>query len=195
MEGERRIGFFLREIHNQIKFVIHRSAPRCGQSPPTQLQAGILGYLYHHREEPVYQRDLEKEFKISRATATNTLQVMERDGFLVRKALDKDARLKRIQMTEEAYRRHAQVEERMEMVDRRMLRGMSHEEKDELYRLLGVLKKNLEEYAGELGCSGRCGPEQADCRPMACPPDAPQAPEGSGIREKDNHKKNEKQEG
>ena len=78
MERKQSIAFALRVIHNQIKSVIHKSFPRCDNAPQSQLQGGILGYLYHHMDEPVYQRDLEKEFRISRATATNTLQVMEK---------------------------------------------------------------------------------------------------------------------
>ena len=73
----------LRIIQNRIKMIIHNAVPRFEKGPRSQLQGGILGYLYHHRDGPVYQRDLEKEFRISRATATNTLQVMERDGLIV----------------------------------------------------------------------------------------------------------------
>ena len=149
MEKERKISFVLREIHNQIKLVIHKTAPVHEKAPKTQLQGGILGYLYHHQEQPVYQRDLEREFRISRATATNTLQVMEREGLIARKALDKDARLKRIQMTEEAFRGHMQVEAHMQMMDRLMLEGMSESEVAELYRLLGIMFANLERLAEE----------------------------------------------
>lgn len=121
--GEKRVAFMLREIQNQIKQIIHKSLPRFEKGPRSQLQGGVLGYLFHHRDGPVYQRDLEKEFRVSRATATNTLQVMEREGLIVRRAQDRDARLKRIQMTEEAYQNHRQVEAHMDMMDRRMLGG------------------------------------------------------------------------
>ena len=80
MEKEKRISFLLRVIHNQIRDIIHKNAPRFDKGPKSQLQGGILGYLFDHEGQPVYQKDLEKEFRISRATATNTLQVMERDG-------------------------------------------------------------------------------------------------------------------
>lgn len=145
----RRIAFDLRVIHNQIKDIIHKSSPKFEKAPKTQLQGGILGYLYHH-EEPVYQKDLEKEFRISRATATNTLQVMEREGFIVRKSQDKDARLKRIVMTEEACNNHAKIEQHMRMLDERILRGMSEAEVEELYRLLGMVHDNLVALAGEI---------------------------------------------
>lgn len=159
---EKRIAFTLREIHNQIKQVIHKSSPRFEKGPGSQLQGGILGYLYHHRDGPVYQKDLEKEFRVSRATATNTLQVMERDGLIVRRALDKDARLKRIQMTEEAYQNHRQIEAHMSMMDRRMLEGMTEPEVDELYRLLGIIQRNLEGLAAEFdGSAGKYTVEES----------------------------------
>lgn len=149
MEEKRRIAFVLRAIHNQIKLIIRKSLPKCEAGPKSQLQGGILGYLYHHREQPVYQRDLEKEFRISRATATNTLQVMEREGLIVRKAQDRDARLKRIQMTEEALRGHIRIEAHMEMMEKCITEGMTEEEVRQLSRLLGMVMKNLEGLAAK----------------------------------------------
>lgn len=158
------MAFTLRMTHNKIKNIIRKSSLKFDKAPGTQLQGGILGYLYHHQEEPVYQRDIEKEFCISRATATNTLQVMERNGAIVRKTLDKDARLKRIQMTQEAFQCHRQVEEHIDRMDRRMFQGMTEQEKAELYRLLDIVMKNLESMDSELAggesdilCRGREG--------------------------------------
>ncbi len=142
-EKERRISFTLRMIHNQIRTVIWKTGPKSDIAPQSQLQGGILGYLYHHGEQPVYQRDIEKEFRISRATATNTLQVMEKNGLIVRKNEDRDARLKRIFMTEEATKNHALVESHMKMLDERMLMGLTDKEVSELNRYLGVIMKNL----------------------------------------------------
>jgi len=150
MEEETRIAFIFRAINNQIRTIIHRNAPRFEKGPKSQLQGGILGFLYHHRDGPVYQRDIEKEFRVSRATATNTLQVMERDGLIVRQAVDKDARLKRIQLTEEAFANHRQIEAHMDLLEKRMTAGLSQEETAQLRRLLGVLLDNLEEFAAEL---------------------------------------------
>lgn len=150
---ERRVSFTLRVIHNQIKGIVCRVAPKSGRAPKSQLQGGILGFLYHHPDTPVYQRDIEKEFHISRATATNTLQVMEKNGLIVRRSQDKDARLKRIFMTEEAAANHERVEEHMQQMDDRMLKGMSEAEIEELNRLLGIILSNLEELRAET-CAG-----------------------------------------
>ncbi len=150
MEKEKRISFLLRVIHNQIRDIIHKNAPRFDKGPKSQLQGGILGYLFDHDGQPVYQKDLEKEFRISRATATNTLQVMERDGLVIRQAMDKDARLKRIRLTQEAYANHQIIDNHMKMLDERMLQGLTDTEKAELFRLLRGVLGNLEEYAEEL---------------------------------------------
>jgi len=167
---QENIAFLLRMIHNQIRLIIHKSAPKFEKAPKTQLQGGIMGYLYHNQDQAVYQRDVEREFHISRATATNTLQVMEREGFLVRRALDKDGRLKRIQLTEEACLNHRQVEQHMELMDRRMLRGLSEEEAEELRRLLRVLHNNLEEMEEELSEKGNQeGSSENLCRKMEYP--------------------------
>lgn len=148
MEAERRrISFTLRMINNQIRAIICKSVPKSDMAPQSQLQGGILGFLYHHREEAVYQKDIEKEFRISRATATNTLQVMEKNGLIVRKSQDKDARLKRIFMTEGAEKNHIRVEAHMKWMDEGMLKGMSEGDVEELNRLLAVIMKNLETMA------------------------------------------------
>lgn len=144
-ENQRRISFTLRAIHNQIKAIVRKSLPKNNHlAPQSQLQGGILGFLYHSKDRPVYQKDIEKEFDISRATATNTLQVMEKNGLIVRKCQDKDARLKRIFMTPGAEANHMKVEAHMQMMDDRMLRGMSDEDIQELNRLLGIIMRNLE---------------------------------------------------
>lgn len=149
MEERKRITFLLRVIHNQIQVAIHKNGPDVKKGPKTQLQGGILGYLYHHQDQPVYQKDLEKEFRISGATVSNTLQVMEREGLIVRRAQDKDGRLKRIQMTPEACQNHEKFERHIDWMGNRLLDGVSDQEVSELYRLLGILMKNLEEMTAE----------------------------------------------
>ena len=154
------MSFVMRVIHNEVKDIISKSVPKSDLSPQTQLQGGIMGYLFHHKETPVYQKDIEKEFRVSRATATNTLQVMEKNGLIIRKNQDKDARLKRIIMTPEAEANHARVEAHMKMMDERMLQGLSEEETEELSRYLHIIMDNLEQLRAE--CSAAENEERKD---------------------------------
>lgn len=146
---KRYVSFTVRTIHNLARDIICKTAHPSEHAPKTQLQGGILGYLYHHQETPVYQKDIEREFKISRATVTNTLQVMEKNGLIIRKSETKDARLKRIIMTEESKADHARFEEHVEMMNERMLRGLKEEEAERLKDYLDVVMRNLEEWKAE----------------------------------------------
>ncbi|MDE6893185.1 MAG: MarR family winged helix-turn-helix transcriptional regulator [Lachnospiraceae bacterium] len=144
MPYKKMLGFEIRLINNLIKGVVSRTHPDTGVRPQTQLQAGILGYLYHKKEQPVYQKNIEEVFNISGATATNTLRVMERNGLLTRCAMDKDARLKRIMLTEPAKKGHRLAEAHMEMMEEEMMQGLERAEREELLRLLAVVRENLE---------------------------------------------------
>lgn len=144
MEEKKMLGFELRTIHNLTKEIVRKSRPVQDKPPLTQLQAGIMGYLYRHQEQPIYQKNIEEEFRVSRATATNTLQVMEKNGLITRSCMDKDARLKRIQITSHALVDHTKVEAHMAMMDQKMLAGISSEEQNELFRLLTIVRGNLE---------------------------------------------------
>ena len=50
------------------------------------LQARILGYvdMMDKKGVPVYQKDIEREFKIRRSSVTSVLNTMEKNGFINR---------------------------------------------------------------------------------------------------------------
>lgn len=148
-------GFEIRFINNLIKGVVSKTHPDTGVRPRTQLQAGILGYLYHSGEQPVYQKNIEEVFNITGATATNTLRVMERNGLLTRCAMDRDARLKRIMLTEQAKEGHRLAEAHMELMEEKMLQGLDGGEREELLRLLDIVRENLERMNREIEEGGK----------------------------------------
>ncbi len=150
MEYTRMLGFELRMIHNQTKEIVRKSHPVTDKPPLTQLQAGIMAYLFRNQEKSICQKHIEERFNISGATVSNTLQVMEKNGLIIRSSMDEDARLKRITMTQTALQDHMRVEEHMQMMERKMREGMSDAEQEELFRLLAVVRDNMERMSREL---------------------------------------------
>ena len=150
MEYTRLLGFELRTIHNLTKEIVRKSHPITDKPPLTQLQAGIMGYLFRNQEKSICQKHIEEKFNISGATVSNTLQVMEKNGLIIRSSMDEDARLKRITMTQNALQDHMLVEEHMQMMERKMREGMSDTEQEELFRLLAVVRNNMEKMSKEL---------------------------------------------
>ena len=104
----------------------------------------IMSYLYWHKNEPVYQRDIEREFSITRSTVTNILQLMERKGYFERQSVPQDARLKRLILTEEGGRVHEKTMLSLHQTDEFVAGLLTEEENAELLRLLNKLRKGLE---------------------------------------------------
>ena len=99
----QNIGNKVRIVHNYIDKYFHSSWEKAGIEP-TRMQCATLHYLRQHKGKDVFQKDLEVAFSISGATATNILKVMEKDGLITRLPMEKDARLKKLQMTEKGIR-------------------------------------------------------------------------------------------
>ena len=92
----------------------------------------------------MYQRDIEREFSITRSTVTNILQLMERKGYIERQSVPQDARLKRLILTEEGRRVHEKTMLSLHQTDEFVAGLLTEEENAELLRLLNKLRKGLE---------------------------------------------------
>ncbi len=143
LKEEYRIGYEIRMIHNMI--AAHANHNRNKMSPElTQMQAWVIGYLYCRRDGDTYQKDIEEEFNISRATATNLLQLMEKKELVVRASVEHDKRLKKIYLTDKSIGYHEYVLEDIKMMEKLLVEGMSEEEIRQLKRLLLIMHGNVE---------------------------------------------------
>ena len=100
-EGPQVIPAQLRRVDNLIFRRLNQFSRANGVEQTTPMHGWIIEYLYRHRDEPVFQRDIEREFSITRSTVTNILQLMERKGYIRRQSVPQDARLKQLVLTEE----------------------------------------------------------------------------------------------
>ena len=112
-------------------------------NPGTMMQKMFLGYLEVHEDQPVFQKDLESAFHIRRSTATGILQIMVRDGLIVREPVEDDARLKRLVLTPIAIEQLAQMQQDILRVEQKATAGLTGEELKALYVLLDKVIENL----------------------------------------------------
>ena len=67
----------------------------------TNMQSLVLHFIaFQTLERDIYQKDVEKAFQIRRSTATGILQCLEKEGYIYRETVERDARLKKIIPTE-----------------------------------------------------------------------------------------------
>jgi len=127
---------------------VNRKAESC--IPPelkreaTEMQGRVLGYLFHNRERPVFQRDVEAEFSITRATASKMLTLMEKNGMITRSGVAGDARLKKLELTEKSLVHMKKIRQGMLDFEHMLLQGFTPEEKASLLFLLRKVEKNVE---------------------------------------------------
>ena len=93
------MGHRIRKLDNMLKRNMQLALSGLGVDEVTAMNGFIIQYLYHHADRAVYQRDIEKEFKIGRSAVTNILTRMEENGFIHRETDGSDARLKRLTLT------------------------------------------------------------------------------------------------
>lgn len=144
MDERDHIGFHLRLIQNLISETMKENRERDGICV-TQLQHWVIKYLDEHQGQEIYQKDLEEAFRTSRATISNTLQVMERNGLIARTAVEQDARLKKLELTEQSREFSRRARENVEQMEKLLKKGMTEEEVVVLMRLLNQMQHNLKE--------------------------------------------------
>ena len=142
--SNRQLGFELKAANNMIRRKMEVIFAQQDGYELNGMQGPLLGYLYHKsRNGDVYQKDVEREFRIRRSTATVMLQSLEQKGYLVRVASTEDARLKRILLTEKAIRHHDLIEEQIRIFNRELEAGLTEEEKETFLRILDKMMHNL----------------------------------------------------
>ena len=139
----RQVGLELIGLNNTLRRMAGEPQSACGERM-TSMQIMILGYLDDHRDDDVFQKDLEKIFRIRRSTATGILKVMEREGYLTRRPVPQDARLKKLMLTAHGQSFCNEAKRRSDEIEAVMLRGMTEDEVGTLFSLLGRLRDNLE---------------------------------------------------
>lgn len=142
-EGPQVIPAQIRRVDNLIFRRINQFARANGVEQATPMHGWIIEYLYRHREEPVFQRDIEQEFSITRSTVTNILQLMERKGYIRRQSVPQDARLKQLVLTEEGIHFHEKTMLSFHQTDDYVASLLTEEENAELLRLLNKLREAL----------------------------------------------------
>ncbi len=107
----------------------------------------VLRYLADHRQEPVYQKDLEVTFRIRRSTVSCTVELMEQKGLLERQAVNGDGRMKQLRITESGERVLKATGSAMEAYEESLMQGISPEDYQKAASLLEALCSHLEESA------------------------------------------------
>lgn len=143
-EGPRVIPAQLRRVNNLIFRKINQYNRENGVEDVTPMHSWILGYLYSKQGQDVFQRDIERDFAITRSTVTNILQLMEQKGYIERQSVPQDARLKRLVLTETGMCVYERTMNSLHQTESFVASLLTEEENAEMLRLLDKLREGLQ---------------------------------------------------
>ncbi|MBR5207570.1 MAG: MarR family transcriptional regulator [Erysipelotrichaceae bacterium] len=143
MHPERKeIGHEIRVIQRMLHHKIEAFRAENGDTL-TFVQTRTLSFLLKHPDKDMFQKDLEKELNIRRSTATEILNVLERDGYIERQSVCGDKRLKKLVPTQKAIDLGTRAMNHIQLMESTLSKGISSEDLETFYRVTDQIKKNL----------------------------------------------------
>ena len=139
---EKDCGIWIHILSHKLRKRMNASMQSMGI---TGAQGRIMRYILTKcAEGPVFQRDVEKAFGMSRSTATGILQLMERNGLISRENVESDARLKSLIPTEKAVLLDVKIGESLRQTERRLIDGLSSEQVALFLQTAAQMSANLD---------------------------------------------------
>lgn len=136
----------LREIKTLDHLVINKlginNISNIKRMTPSQIY--ILEYIINSSKKEVFQKDLEKILKHSRATVSSVLITMEKNGLIKRITDNNDTRSKKIILTEKALNVFEISKENVNLIEKECLNGISQNDLCIFYKVLNKMKNNLQ---------------------------------------------------
>ncbi len=139
----KRIGRELRVLNNLIRRHVDNSCTKKQIDELTGTNGWIIGYIDRNADRPVYQRDLEREFGITRSTASKVVILMEKKGFIIREVADHDARQRRLMLTDRSREIVSMMDADAQRTEKKLTDGFSDKELAELRSYLQRMIENM----------------------------------------------------
>ncbi len=109
----------------------------------TPMDCSSLRYIYYHKDEVLYAKDLMKFTNLSKATTSQTLSSLEKKGLIRMECEKEDRRRKKIILTEAGMKAINEVEEDFVQITMKIEEGFSEQEKETLSESLKKIRMNV----------------------------------------------------
>lgn len=139
------IGFYLRKLNNFIQKYSHSLYSRKETNECSLSNLWVIDYLMDNTDKDIYQKDIETEFSINRATASKMLSLMEEKKFISRETSAEDGRLKKVVVLPEGEKmRKICLNIRKEM-EQELTSPLTKEEAETLKKILRKMVTSFQE--------------------------------------------------
>lgn len=137
------LGAGLRALDNRIMRYVEQRFRQLDREMVTGTNGWILIYLLENADRDVHQRELESEFGITRSTVSKVLKLMEQKELIQRYQDERDARQRRIRLTELARTIAREMGAERQRLNQRLLRGFETNEIEKLEEYMDRMMRNM----------------------------------------------------
>lgn len=137
------LGRELHSLDNLVRRYMENYGVKRRLDEITGTNGWIIGYLADHEGEDIYQKDLEKEFTVTRSTASKVINLMEQKGLVKRQSVPHDARLKKLILTDKAMEVAAMMHEDHRKMEECLTNGFSEAEIMQMLSFVKRMKDNI----------------------------------------------------
>ena len=110
----------------------------------------IISYLCENEDKNIFQRDIKREFDLSRSTVSTILKELEKEGLIERKSVIIDARLKKVVPTQKAKMINEACSKEIAHFFYDLASNLSDDEFCTFVKVLNTLKKNSERIRNDI---------------------------------------------
>ena len=132
----------IRALHNVINRYLYVTRPEQVKDVSGG-NVDIIVFLEHHRGEEIFPQDIERRFGVTRSTSSRVLGLMERKGLIARESVPRDARLKKIVLTDKSRAIAEALRDNAKHMEKELMKGLSDTEIRQFMRVLDRMQTNL----------------------------------------------------
>ena len=145
MKNKSKLGLHIDKINRIISRKIDATVIRSIDGKITLSQAYVIDFISDNSSRDIFQKDIEKEFDLNRSSVSLMLNNMEKNDLIKRVPVAEDARLKKIVLTEKSIELSKEISDAIDSGENQLAKGITPEEIEVFYKVLGKIRNNLEE--------------------------------------------------
>lgn len=141
---KEQVGHSLHILNSTMRRFIDNYSHKQECDQLTGANMWVILFISENDGHPVYLRDVERHFGITRSTASKVVDLLVRKGYVERHTGETDARLRRLTLTPAAEALLETIRQDQEMMETELLRGFTANEVATVLSYLHRMKDNMD---------------------------------------------------
>ena len=126
----------------QVLVMRYFNSLKCENDEHTEMNRRVMVYMYEHRNEDIYQKDIETNFSLCRSSASGLIDRMIDKG-LIEALKVSDKRRKKLVLTKKANDSIEKITKQVEQFEKNLSKGILEEDLQVFFKVLNAINDNI----------------------------------------------------